>query len=192
MGIELDRKTDSTISVRVPWAMFLDMDLLVAQGMWTNRAQFVRAAIMALLTTSRSSVAPFRELDELLKTFDDQYVEIWRDLNAARELVAKVDRLKDKLRDYPDLMVKIAQVERRSKLLSVARTDIGQIPPVGSGYLHKEEKSKEADPFFAALEQVRRTGIDEGRDVSWLDKMEMVGENNLGEDQSQEAETLQI
>ena len=176
MDTELDRKTDTTVSVRIPWAMILDIDLLVAQGMWGNRSQFLRAAAMALLTTSRSSVSPFRELDKLLKTFDEQYVNIWRDTDAARQLVEKVDRLKGKLRDYPGLMSKVTQAERRSKLLPVARADIGQTPAAGSESPPEEEYSKETDPFFRALAQAKKYGLEEGRDVSWLDKMETVGE----------------
>ena len=175
METKLDRKTDSTISVRVPWALMMSMDLQIAQGLWTNRAVLVRSAITALLTSSQASLAPFRELDELLRTFDQQYVEIWKDLNEAKKLVAKVDYLKDRLRDYPDLMIKISQLERSSKLLDVARTDIGQIPPVGSAAIFEEQYSKEDDGFFRMLDQVKKAGLAAGKDVSWLEKMEMVG-----------------
>jgi len=59
-----------------------------------------------------------------------------------------------------------------------------------------EEYSGETDPLLRAMAQARKTGLEEGRDLSWLDEMEKVVGNNLGEDkpgedQSQEAETAQ-
>ena len=167
----MEGKIQETISVRIPWAMMLDMDLQIARGLWPNRATLVRAAISAKLATSQASVAPFRELDELLKTFDKQYVEIWRDTDAARKLVEKVDYLKGKLSDFPDLLVKVRRLEKRSKLLGIARVDIGQVPPVTGASLYDEMQSKETDGFFEALDRAKKSAAAADKDTGWLDKM---------------------